>query len=77
MDAPKSCSFSQPHIPEATTYQLRFLWYKITKSNEFGFERTGSLLTYSQEMGMPVDIVNTARFFARDASLLVNGTIIT
>lgn len=60
MDAPKSCLFFQPHIPEAIIYQLCFLWYKITKSNEFGFEHTGSLITDSPEMGMPVLMKSTS-----------------
>ena len=49
----------------------------MPQANEFGFERTSSLLTHSPEMGMPEDIANAALFLASDDSHFVNGTIIT
>ena len=49
----------------------------MPKANEFGFERTSSLLAHSPEMGMPEDIANAALFLASDESHFVNGTIIT
>ena len=49
----------------------------MPQANEFGFERTGSLLAHSPEMGMPEDIANAALFLASDDSHFVNGTIIT
>ena len=50
---------------------------KRPKANEFGFERTSSLLAHSPEMGMPEDIANAALFLASDESHFINGTIIT
>ena len=38
----------------------------MPQANEFGFERTGSLLAHSPEMGMPEDIANAALFLASD-----------
>ena len=46
-------------------------------ANEFGFERTISLLTHSPELGMPEDIANAALFLASDESHFVNGAVIT
>ena len=46
-------------------------------ANEFGFERTSSLLTHSPELGMPEDIANAALFLASDESHFVNGAVIT
>ncbi len=46
-------------------------------ADEFGFERTSSLLTHSPELGMPEDIANAALFLASDESSFVNGTTIT
>lgn len=49
----------------------------MPKPNEFGFERTSSLLAHSPELGMPEDIANTALFLASDESSFINGVIIT
>ena len=46
-------------------------------SDPFGFERTGSLLAHSPNMGMPEDIANAALFLASDESKFVNGVILT
>lgn len=46
-------------------------------ADEFGFERTSSLLTHSPELGMPEDIANAALFLASEESGFVNGTTIT
>lgn len=46
-------------------------------ANDFGFERTSSLLTHSPELGMPEDIANAALFLASDESHFINGTILT
>ena len=48
----------------------------MPKANKFGFERTGSLLAHSPEMGLPEDIAGTALFLASDESHFVNGTTI-
>ena len=48
----------------------------MPKANKFGFERTGSLLAHSPEMGLPEDIAGAALFLASDESHFVNGTTI-
>lgn len=49
----------------------------MPKANEFGFERTSSLLAHSPELGMPEDIANAALFLASDESSFINGVILT
>lgn len=49
----------------------------MPKANEFGFERTGSLLAHAPELGLPEDIANAALFLASDESHFINGNIIT
>ena len=48
----------------------------MPKANKFGFERTGSLLAHSPEMGLPEDIAGAALFLASDESHFVNGTTV-
>lgn len=46
-------------------------------ANEFGFNRTSSLLVHSPELGEPEDIANAALFLASDESRFINGVILT
>ena len=48
----------------------------MPQANKFGFERTGSLLAHSPEMGLPEDIAGAALFLASDESHFVNGTTV-
>lgn len=47
--------------------------FALPPQNEFGKERTSSLLMHSGEMALPEDLANAILFFATDDSRFVNG----